>query len=165
MWEREREEKKHRVLFLGIWKDDLAEMIDRMHWYLLLAKKGTVENRGRSQILSCVVNAENSAYLRRCGWDAGNQAPNVIGRVGSLWVCKSSQGAPFVRHFFLFWNSVGCYLFFVFLLRPHPQHMEVPTLGVESELHLPAYVCHNHSNSGSEQHLWPTPQVTVVLDP
>ena len=29
-------------------------------------------------------------------------------------------------------------LFFVFL-GPHPQHMEVPRLGVESELQLPAY--------------------------
>ena len=29
--------------------------------------------------------------------------------------------------------------FFVFL-RPHLQHMEVPRLGVESELQLPAYI-------------------------
>ena len=30
-------------------------------------------------------------------------------------------------------------LFFFFLLRLHSQHMEVPRLGVELELHLPAY--------------------------
>ena len=28
---------------------------------------------------------------------------------------------------------------FFFLIRSHPQHMEVPRLGVESELHLPVY--------------------------
>ena len=27
----------------------------------------------------------------------------------------------------------------LFFLGPHPWHMEVPRLGVESELHLPAY--------------------------
>ena len=33
------------------------------------------------------------------------------------------------------------YIFFFFsFLGLHPQHMEVPTLGVESELQLPAYV-------------------------
>ena len=30
-------------------------------------------------------------------------------------------------------------LFFFFFLGPHPQHTEVPRLGVESELELPAY--------------------------
>ena len=33
-----------------------------------------------------------------------------------------------------------CFLFFVFcFLGPHPQGMEVPRLGVESELQMPAY--------------------------
>ena len=31
------------------------------------------------------------------------------------------------------------FLFFFFFFRPHPQHMEVPRLGGESELQLPAY--------------------------
>ena len=31
--------------------------------------------------------------------------------------------------FFFFWSFLG----------PHPQHMEVPRLGVESELQLPTY--------------------------
>ena len=31
------------------------------------------------------------------------------------------------------------FFFFLPLLGPHPQHIEVPRLGVESELQLPAY--------------------------
>ena len=37
-----------------------------------------------------------------------------------------------IAHFFSF-------LLFLVFLGPHPQHMEVPRLGVESELQLPAY--------------------------
>ena len=33
----------------------------------------------------------------------------------------------------------GMNFFFFVLLGPHPQHMELPRLGVKSELHLPAY--------------------------
>ena len=36
-------------------------------------------------------------------------------------------------------HSVGIFLFFVFL-GPHPQHMEISRLGVQSELQLPAYI-------------------------
>ena len=32
-----------------------------------------------------------------------------------------------------------CYFFFFVFLGPHPWHMEVPRLGVETELQLPAY--------------------------
>ena len=44
--------------------------------------------------------------------------------------------------FFLFCLSVFCFmfLFFFWLLRPHLWHMEVPGLGVESGLQLPAYI-------------------------
>ena len=47
-----------------------------------------------------------------------------------------------------------CVLFFFFFffffafLEPHPQPMEVPRLGLESELQLPAYTT-SHSNAGS----------------
>ena len=37
----------------------------------------------------------------------------------------------------------------LFFLWPYLQHMEVPGLGVKSELH------HGHSNAGSEMHLRP----------
>ena len=32
-----------------------------------------------------------------------------------------------------------CILFYFCFLRPHPQHMEIPSLGVKSELQLLAY--------------------------
>ena len=35
-------------------------------------------------------------------------------------------------------SDLAFYLFFVFV-GPHPWHMEVPRLGVESELQMPAY--------------------------
>ena len=43
------------------------------------------------------------------------------------------------------------FFFFLIFLVPHPQHMEVPRLGVESELQLLAY---NHS---SQQCWFPDP--------
>ena len=46
--------------------------------------------------------------------------------------------------------DTSLYLFFIFLsfLGPHLQHIEVPRLGVELELQLPAY-SRAHSNAGS----------------
>ena len=48
---------------------------------------------------------------------------------------------PFSFFFFFF------FFFFFGFLEPHPWHMEVPRLGVKSELH------HSHSNKGSKLHL------------
>ena len=60
------------------------------------------------------------------------------------------------------------YLFFclfVFLER-HLQHMEVPRLGVESELQLPdLHHSHSHSNAISEPCLRPIPQLKATPDP
>ena len=53
---------------------------------------------------------------------------------------------------------------FVLLLGPHPRHMEVPRLGVESELQLPAYATAT-AKAGSEPHLRPTPQLRTTPDP
>ena len=39
--------------------------------------------------------------------------------------------------FYILLNTI--YIFFCFILGPYPQHIEVPKLGVESELQLPAY--------------------------
>ena len=42
----------------------------------------------------------------------------------------------------LLWRRLVClfiYLFLVLFLGPHLRHMEVPRLGIESELQLPAY--------------------------
>ena len=43
--------------------------------------------------------------------------------------------------------------------------MEVPRLGVASELQLLAYTTATTVNAMSELRLWPTPQLTAVLDP
>ena len=48
-------------------------------------------------------------------------------------------------------------LSFVFL-GPHPRHMEVPRLGVESELQLPAYA------TATAMPLCPTPQLMATSD-
>ena len=62
-------------------------------------------------------------------------------RSSTFWATRNSKCfiLKVVGFFFLF-----CFLFlFVFLVfcpfRAHPQHMEVPRLGVESEVFLPAY--------------------------
>ena len=47
---------------------------------------------------------------------------------------------------------------------PHPRHMEVPRLGVESELRLSG-LDHSHSNTRSESYMWPTSQPMAMLDP
>jgi len=46
---------------------------------------------------------------------------------------------------------------FIYFLGPN---MEVPRLGVKSELQLPAY-----SNAGSQLPLQPTPYIMAMLDP
>ena len=46
------------------------------------------------------------------------------------------------------------FFFFFFLLGLHQCHMEVPWLG--SNAATAAWLCHSHSNAGSELHLWPT---------
>ena len=53
--------------------------------------------------------------------------------------------------------------FFVFF-RAAPWHMEVPRLGVKSEL-LATSLRHSHSHAGSEPHLQPTPQLMTTPDP
>ena len=60
-------------------------------------------------------------------------------------------------------------MFFVFL-GPYLPLMEVPRLGVKSELQLLAYntatsLQHSGSNVGSEPHLQSTPQFMPVSDP
>ena len=58
----------------------------------------------------------------------------------------------------------GSFFFFVFL-GPYPQHMEVPRLGVESEMQLLATATASHSNAGSKPHLQPIPQLVAMPDP
>ena len=63
--------------------------------------------------------------------------------------------------FFSFLNILKIVLTCFFLQLPL-QHMEVPGLGVESELLLQAYT--SHSNTGSELPLRPTLQLVATLD-
>ena len=64
-------------------------------------------------------------------------------------------------------SKVHIYIFL--FLRLYPGHMEVPTLGVESELQKLAYTTvtamWDPSNVGSKPSLRPTPQLMATLDP
>ena len=57
------------------------------------------------------------------------------------------MGTPI--YFFTFWVFLGL----------HPRHMEVPRLGLKSDLQL------HHSHARSEPHLRPTPQLKAMLVP
>ena len=62
---------------------------------------------------------------------------------------------------FLFFSFFLCFFFcYFFFLGLYLLHMEVPRLGVKSELQLPAY-----SISGSKLSLRPTPQLMATPDP
>ena len=53
---------------------------------------------------------------------------------------------------------------YTFFIGPHLWHMEVPRLGVGSELQLPAYTTAS-SNARSEPYPRPTPQLMAMPDP
>ena len=57
---------------------------------------------------------------------------------------------------------INMYIIYKIFLGQHPRHMEVPRLGVKSELQLPAYTI--ATDAGSELHLWSTPQLPETLD-
>ena len=57
------------------------------------------------------------------------------------------------------------YLFFFYFLGLQMLDMEVPRLGVISELQLQAYILATATQDGSKPHLWPTPQLMAMLDP
>ena len=56
------------------------------------------------------------------------------------------------------------FFFFLVFLGPQPWHLEVPRLGVEAELQLPAYTTAT-ATTGSQPHLQPTTQLTATPDP
>ena len=56
-------------------------------------------------------------------------------------------------------DTLRCFPFFFFLSGPHPWRMEVPRLGVQSELQLPALL-HSHSQARSKPCL-----LMATLDP
>ena len=67
-------------------------------------------------------------------------------------------------------DTLSFFFFFLFFLRPHLQHVEVPRPGVQLELQelqvsqpQPHHKSHSHSNTKSELHLQSTPQLTGSL--
>ena len=76
---------------------------------------------------------------------------------GALTPPSSSPFQRLTAFFYLFFFLRGCLFVFV---GPHLRHMEVPRLGVQSQV---AGLHHSHSNVGSEPHLPPTPQLTAML--
>ena len=59
---------------------------------------------------------------------------------------------------------MGVFWFVCFSLWPLPRHMEVPRLGVKSELQVSVYTTAT-ATARSELWLSPTPQLTATLDP
>ena len=54
--------------------------------------------------------------------------------------------------------------FVVVFLGPHLRHVEVPRIGVELELQLPAYTTATEIRDPSELCLWPIPELMAMLD-
>ena len=80
----------------------------------------------------------------------------------SRWRSKEAK-----EYCHVFLSSVVIFFFFSFI-GLHPQHIEVPRLGVKLELQPPAYTTATslwHSNAGTELHLQPTPQLMATPDP
>ena len=90
-------------------------------------------------------------------------------RTRCSWLHILPQGYA-VTHLTLFLLLEICIFSFLFpfclfvLLGPHPQHMEVPRLGVQSEP-VATGLHHSHSNAGSELRLRPTLQLTATPEP
>ena len=65
---------------------------------------------------------------------------------------------------FIYYIIIVIIIIIICFLGLHPRHMEVPRLGIKSELQLPAYG-RSHSNARSKPHLQPAPQLTATPDP
>ena len=102
----------------------------------------------------------------------------LLTQVGSRIVCTEQETVSYLEILGNTWQGVFSYLgwgwvgigdtvcggfffFFCFLVL-HPGHMEVPRLGVESELQMPAYA--TDSKARSELRLRSTLQLTAMLD-
>ena len=95
--------------------------------------------------LSCVYDLHHSSQQGRILnplSEARDRTHNLMVPSQIRFHC-SMTGTPlsplYHSFFFLMYFIFVKYLFFFCFLGLHPQHMEVPRLGVESELHLPAY--------------------------
>ena len=84
-----------------------------------------------------------------------------IQHIGISWYWESISLSVFylARGWTQEWKRKPSF-FFLSLFRASLQHMEVPRLGGCSQ-----WPYHSYSNSGSELHLWPKPQLTAMPDP
>ena len=98
--------------------------------------------------------------------------PQLVARPDPL-PTEQGQGSNLHPHrhyvgFLTHWATMGTpdsvFVVVVRFLGLHPWHMEIPRLGVESELQLLAYATAT-ARVGSEPSLPPTPQLTALLDP
>ena len=95
-----------------------------------------------------MLNSSNSKYFALKLAERYTPDPNRIWPYCLLLLLLSvAKIAKFVINFFnckikdhnnFIWSWKSTFFFFCFL-GPHPRHMEVPRLGVESKLQLPAY--------------------------
>ena len=80
-----------------------------------------------------------------------------MGREGRSPLFLPHHLTQHVKYYMYFLFFFFC---FVSFLGPHPQHMQVPRLGVESELQLLVY-----TTAIPTPHLQPIPQLAETLDP
>ena len=84
----------------------------------------------------------------------------ILSIISKIWCCLRSQN---LMGFMWVWSAF--FFFFFVFLGPDPWHMEVPKLGIVSELHLLAYATAAHSNAICELRLQPTPQLRALPVP
>ena len=94
-----------------------------------------------SKVFSYIFRSFISSLLSLCGVQAKDLLSRKRHRVRfGRWI---TRGPPVQNIFELppkkFSSLTLTMYFYLFILGPHPQHVEVPRLGVETELRLPAY--------------------------
>ena len=97
--------------------------------------------------------------------DAMSDTKSCLLRVPKLFTCplSSHSSQPFQREFSCPWTllkrkpGVGLFSVLLCFLGPHLWHMEVPRLGTEMELQLPAYA--------TATAMWPMLQLVAMPDP
>ena len=70
----------------------------------------------------------------------------------------------YTKYIYIYVKYIYIYIYTYPFLGPHPWHMEVPRLGVKSELEPPTYTTAT-ATWDLEQHLRPTPQLIAMTDP
>ena len=111
----------------------------------LLAQFMGQELRQIQEVFSClspeIVSAQISKYVFSSRTNGSIQRCThyflLFTQMLPYYTCYSSSSLLLLL-WLLFWGGFVCFLFFSFL-GLHPQHMEVPRLGVEFELQLPAF--------------------------